>query len=134
VGFCGYLVSPYAYVRSNPVNFVDPFGLQAQLVTPASQSSYPQTVQVAFCVPCMQAATTMTDVTASVVGGVGNQSLNGGQGAGSNVDPLAPQRDSGSGSSNIVSEAFGQLGGFANGALTGLERAINSYGKAIDKV
>jgi hypothetical protein len=26
-------------VRSNPVNFVDPFGLQAQLVTPASQSS-----------------------------------------------------------------------------------------------
>jgi RHS repeat-associated protein len=128
-------VSPYAYVANNPVNLVDPFGLQAQLVTPSSQSSYPQTVQVAFCLPCMQAATTMTDVIAGAIGGsVGNQSLHGGRGAGSNVDPLAPQRDSGSGSSNIVSEALGQLGGFANGALTGLARAINSYGKAIDKV
>jgi RHS repeat-associated protein len=94
-------VSPYAYVANNPVNLVDPFGLQAQLVTPSSQSSYPQTVQVAFCLPCMQAATTMTDVIAGAIGGsVGNQSLQGGRGAGSNVDPLGPQRDSSRGLSS----------------------------------
>ena len=34
-------VSPYAYVANNPVNLVDPFGLEAQPVTPASQSAYP---------------------------------------------------------------------------------------------
>lgn len=124
-------MSPYAYVANNPVNLVDPFGLQAQLVTPGSQSSYPQNVQVAM--GPVVAGATMTDVTAGVIGsGVGNQSLNGGRGAGSNVDPLAPQRDSGSGSSNPMSGALGQLGGFVNGALTGLGTLINSPGQAIE--
>lgn len=124
-------VSPYAYVANNPVNLVDPFGLQAQLVTPASQSSYPQNVQVAMA-PVVAGAT-MTDVTAGVIGsGVGNQSLNGGRGAGSNVDTLAPQKDSGSGSSNPISGALEQLGGFVNGALMGLGTLINSPGQAIE--
>lgn len=34
-------VSPYAYVRNNPVNLVDPFGLKAQIALPAIQSAYP---------------------------------------------------------------------------------------------
>jgi len=33
-------VSPYAYVRNNPVNFVDPMGLMAQIASPSNQNAY----------------------------------------------------------------------------------------------
>lgn len=86
-------VSPYAYVGNNPVNFVDPMGLKAQIALPGNQSASPAD-QLAFCLPCLQAtAATITDVAAGIIGGAGatrpgNQSLNGGRGSGGD-DALA---------------------------------------------
>ena len=119
-------VSPYAYVRNSPTNFVDPYGLTAQIALPGNQSAYPAD-QLAFCLPCVQAAaTTMTDIVAGVIGVKGTPGYQGIQGRTADDNLLTTPNDSGN------SGLTGQIGGFVNGALQGLQTLIQTPGKAIE--